>query len=182
MPTAKQELGALGERLVVQHCACPKCKRFATLKTLPTNFKCADIICDFCGYLAQVKAHTCRRGLATPPTLLGAAWGPQQARMEAGIYFPLFLVLVTPGQDRFSILYLSADLQPKTLLLPRNKLRETARRAGWQGFLYDLASVGRPARSGGGGENSDPPIARPAGTGRLGGIAISLPESRPRPP
>ena len=142
MATAKQELGALGERLVVQHCACPKCKRLTTLKTLPRNFKCADIICDFCGYLAQVKAHTCRRGLAAPATLLGAAWGPQEARMEAGIYFPLFLVLVTPQQDRFSILYLSADLQPKTLFLPRNKLRETARRAGWQGFLYDLAAVG----------------------------------------
>jgi type II restriction enzyme len=142
MATAKQQLGKLGEQLVVKHCACPGCKRPQTLKMLPNNFKCADVICDFCGYLGQVKAHTCRStALVPPPKLLGAAWGPQQARMQAGIYFPLFLVLVTPQQDRFAILYLSADLQTPDLFLPRNKLSEAARRAGWQGFHYDLASV-----------------------------------------
>lgn len=103
MATAKQELGALGERLVVQHCACPRCKRARTLRTLPANFKCADIICDFCGYLGQVKAHSCADGTTPPPKLLGAAWGPQQQRMEAGIYFPLFLVLVAQEAGRFSI-------------------------------------------------------------------------------
>jgi hypothetical protein len=53
MVTTKQELGALGEQQVVRHCACPRCKRERTLKTLPPNFKCADVICDFCGYLGQ---------------------------------------------------------------------------------------------------------------------------------
>lgn len=141
MATAKQELGALGERLVVQNCACPKCKRSRTLKALPPNFKCADIICDFCGYLAQVKAHSCRDGVTPPKLLLGAAWGPQAERMEAGIYFPLFLVLVAPGVARFSIHYLSADLQTRELFLRRNPLSETARRAGWEGFYYDLGAV-----------------------------------------
>jgi Dam-replacing family len=139
--TAKQELGALGERLVVQHCACPRCKRGRTLKTLPANFKCADVICDFCGYLAQVKASTSADGETPPRLLLGAAWGPQQARMEAGIYFPLFLVLVAPRLGIYSIHFLPADLQPPELFLPRAPLSETARRAGWQGFYYDLGSV-----------------------------------------
>ena len=56
MATAKQLLGAWGEKLVAAKCACPKCKRSKTLKLLPPNFKCADLICDFCGFLAQVKA------------------------------------------------------------------------------------------------------------------------------
>lgn len=141
MATAKQQLGALGEKLVAQNCACPKCKRARTLKKLPTNFKCADVICDFCGYLAQVKAHNCADGATPPPELLGAAWRPQQQRMEAGIYFPLFLVLVADKLGRFSIHYLSADLQTAELFLERKPLRETARRKGWKGFKYDLGSV-----------------------------------------
>jgi len=30
-----------------------RCKREGTLRRLPANFKCADIICDFCGYRAS---------------------------------------------------------------------------------------------------------------------------------
>ncbi|HEY1607393.1 MAG TPA: DpnI domain-containing protein [Allosphingosinicella sp.] len=141
MATAKQELGALGERLVVQNCACPRCKQSRTLVPLRTNFKCADIICDFCGYLAQVKASTSLDGQTPPKRLLGAAWEPQRKRMYAGIYFPLFVVLVTPARDRFSIHYLSADHQSEELFLPRNPLRTGARRAGWRGFYYDLEVV-----------------------------------------
>src|SRR5688500_9970616 len=60
MATARQVLGRFGETIVAKECACPKCKRSQTLKRLPNNFKCADLICDFCGYLAQVKAATVR--------------------------------------------------------------------------------------------------------------------------
>ena len=142
MATAKQELGELGERLVAQHCPCPKCKQRRTLKRLTANFKCADVICDFCGYLAQVKASTSRDGKTPPKRLLGAAWGPQRQRMDAGIYFPLFLVLVTPKQDLFSIHYLSADLQSEDLFEVRKPLSVNAGRAGWQGFNYDLEAAG----------------------------------------
>jgi hypothetical protein len=141
MATAKQDLGALGERLVVQNCSCPRCKQPRTLVPLRANFKCADIICDFCGYLAQVKTSTSVDGSTPPKLLLGAAWGPQKQRMDAGIYFPLFLVLAAPKRGRFSIHYLSADLQTPELFLARAPLSETARRAGWQGFYYNLASV-----------------------------------------
>ncbi|TMJ14753.1 MAG: hypothetical protein E6G94_08825 [Alphaproteobacteria bacterium] len=141
MATAKQELGELGELLVVQNCPCPKCKQKKTLKRLATNFKCADVICDFCGYLAQVKASTSKDGKTPPKRLLGAAWGPQRQRMNAGIYFPLFLVLVTPKQDRFSIYYLSADLQSEDLFEERTPLSVSAKRAGWQGFHYDLEAA-----------------------------------------
>jgi hypothetical protein len=70
-PTAKQNLGTFGEMLVARVCQCPRCKRSKTLKRLPTNFKCADLICDFCGFLGQVKASTTRDVSVLPNTLLG---------------------------------------------------------------------------------------------------------------
>src|SRR5215831_17997143 len=103
MATDRQLLGAFGEQRVVQECLCPHCKRSKTLARLPNNFKCADVICDFCGYLAQVKAVTVKDIDIIPGTVLGAAWGPQAERMAAAIYFPLFLVLVS-GR-RHSIFY-----------------------------------------------------------------------------
>jgi type II restriction enzyme len=129
-------LGNLGERLVVQSCSCPKCKRPRTLRALPPNFRCADVICDFCGYLAQVKAATVDDVERPPGRVLGAAWGPQEERMAAGIYFPLFLVLV--NSRKRAIYYLPADLQSIELFEPRATLSEKARRSGWQGFVYRL--------------------------------------------
>lgn len=142
MATAKQELGVFGEKLVTQKCICPKCKREKTLKLLPQNFKCADIICDFCGYLAQVKSMQVIDTSIVPKMVLGAAWGPQKERMDSGIYFPLFLVLINKDKAKdFAIFYLSADLQLPILFKPRKPLGENARRAGWQGFLYDLGDL-----------------------------------------
>ena len=96
MATNKQILGEFGEETVRKNFACPKCRRNKTLKRLPNNFKCADIICDFCGYLAQVKTKTVTEATidAIPSRVLGAAWRPQKDRMDEGIYFPLYLVLV----------------------------------------------------------------------------------------
>ena len=128
---------------MTQDCSCPRCKRPKTLRLLPPNFKCADVICDFCGYLAQVKTKTTSTSLikSVPKTVLGAAWGPQRERMAAGIFFPLFLVLVASDTKNYSIFYLSADLQTREMFKERPRLSESARRAGWQGFLYNLESV-----------------------------------------
>ena len=140
MRTPKQDLGDKGVKLVAKHCRCPQCKPAKrTLRALPNNFKCADIICDFCGYLAQVKAKTVPDVNKLTDVVLGAAWAPQKERMDTGIFFPLFLVQI--AGKRYSIFYLSADLQPKDLFAPRKPLSAKARRAGWQGFLYDLKKV-----------------------------------------
>lgn len=139
MPTSHQLLGARGETLVVKSCHCPKCKRKGTLKRLPTNFKCADVICDFCGYLAQVKAVSSENIETLPKRILGAAWSVQRERMSSGIYFPLFIVQVN-SRKKYSIFYLSADLQTPEMFIVRNPLSQTARRSGWQGFVYNLAN------------------------------------------
>lgn len=139
MATSKQQLGAWGETLVARVCKCPGCKRPKTLKQLPTNFKCADLICDFCGFLGQVKAMTVRSVSTLPRMVLGAAWGPQKQRMDSGIYFPLFLVL--RAQSESAIYYLPTDLQSPAMFVARNPLSSSARRAGWQGFMYALDAV-----------------------------------------
>lgn len=136
MPTDKQKLGAFGEKLVAKLCSCPKCKREKTLKALPTNFKCADIVCDFCGYVAQVKTKRVSSIDTLPSKITGAAWGPQKERMDAGIYFPLYIVLVNGNKQ--AIYYLSADLQVPEMFIERKPLSKTAKRAGWVGFNYDL--------------------------------------------
>ena len=62
--------------------------------------------------------------------------------MDAAIYFPLFLVLVqTLAAKTYSIYYLPADLQIPEMFKPRSPLSVNARRAGWQGFIYDLEAV-----------------------------------------
>jgi hypothetical protein len=141
LATEQQNTGEVGERLVAAKCACPRCKRLKTLKRLPANFKCADLICDFCGFLAQVKACTVKDPSAPPDTIMGAAWGPQKERMDAAIYFPLYIVAVAKEGNERAIYYLSADLQEPHIFEPRNALSDSARRAGWQGFNYRLTHI-----------------------------------------
>jgi type II restriction enzyme len=139
MSTDKQKLGVYGENLVIKNLICQKCKKNKTLKKLPTNFKCADIICDFCGFLAQVKTSNVKNIDILPNTILGAGWKVQKERMNEGIYFPLYLILV--NQNNYSIFYLSADNQSEEIFIPRKPLSSKARRAGWQGFMYDISKI-----------------------------------------
>ena len=141
MATERQLLGSFGEQRVIQECSCPRCKRSRTLVRLPNNFKCADVICDFCGYLAQVKTARVSNIDIIPKAVLGAAWGPQKERMASAVYFPLFLVLASASRSNYSIFYLSADLQLPSMFQARSPLSPEARRAGWRGFIYDLRLV-----------------------------------------
>ena len=149
MATKHQALGNKGENLVKSKIDCPKCKQGKfSLKLLPVNFKCADVICEFCGYLAQVKSNNVKDINVFPRTVLGAAWGPQKERMDAGIFFPLFIVLFSETNSKeFGVYYLSADMQTKEMFVPRKKLSVTAKRAGWQGFQIDFAkAIATPVR------------------------------------
>jgi hypothetical protein len=146
--TKQQDLGNMGENYVRKSINCPKCKRLSkTLRVLPTNFRCADLICDFCGYLAQMKMTSVSDVKKCPQNILGAAWEPQRARREAGIYFLLFIVLLNLKERQKSVFYLPADLQTSLMFQPRTPLSETAKRAGWQGFMINVANAtGEPIR------------------------------------
>ena len=137
--TNKQLLGERGEILVIKKCPCPKCKSKKSLKRLSANFKCADIVCDFCGYLAQVKSKNVKDINKLPNQILGAAWSVQKERMDSGIYFPLYIVLV--NEKKYSIYYLPVDYQDKEIFVKRKPLSKNAKRAGWQGFYYDLSKI-----------------------------------------
>lgn len=141
MSTNKQQLGDWGEQKVASTCICPSCKKLKTTKQLPPNFKCADLVCDFCGYLSQVKTANTNNTNILPKKILGAAWKPQFERMEAGIYFPLYVVLKNPKSDDASIFFLSADLQIPEMFIARKPLSATAKRAGWQGFYISCKLV-----------------------------------------
>jgi len=144
MPTRNQILGNLGEEFVRKNIDCPRCKRpNKSLGRLPTNFKCADLICDFCGYLAQVKTSNWREVSPYPigKKIPGAAWAPQEERMQAGVYFPLFLVLVDSPRRQKAIYYLPADLQTPQMFEPSTPLTASAQRAGWRGFRINLTEA-----------------------------------------
>jgi len=92
--------------------------------------------------LGQVKATQARDPDNLPARILGAAWRPQEERMNAGIYFPLFLVARAMNRNKAAVVYyLSADLQHPSMFVPRKPLSASARRAGWRGFYYDLSEV-----------------------------------------
>lgn len=147
MTTRNQQTGSRGEKLVAKSQTCPRCKKKQTLRTLPPNFKCADIICDFCGYLAQVKTFESDDTNKLPPTILGAAWAPQRERMESGIFYPLYLVASLKASNKFSIWYLPADFQTAEMFVARKPLSAMAKRAGWQGFTIDLRkALSQPVR------------------------------------
>lgn len=137
----KIRLGNWGETLVAKSVDCPKCKNSNTLKKLVQNFRCADLICDFCGFIAQVKTTKVPKVDTVPDTILGAAWAPQKARMDAGIYTSLFLVLKSKVDQNYAIHFLPAELQTRSMFVPRSPLSENAQRAGWQGFLIDTRKI-----------------------------------------
>ena len=92
--------------------------------------------------MAQIKTANVTDVASVPSKILGAAWGPQKERMDAGIYFPLYLVLISKKQPQiFAMYYLAADLQTPEMFLARKPLSPSARRAGWQGFHYDMTAV-----------------------------------------
>ena len=141
--TKRQRQGDLGQKVVCKYCTCPKCKR-GRLKQLVGNFKCADVICDFCGFLAQVKAPTVRDANEPVTTILGGAWKVQEKKIKAGIYHPLYIVKVAKGKP-VAIDYLSADFLKPEVFVPRKPLGAEAQRAGWQGFVYDLSKLDKNA-------------------------------------
>ncbi len=138
MPTKRQTTGERGELFVAKTQPCPTCKRSKTLKKLPPNFKCADLICDFCGGVSQVKTFS-KETAGLPGQILGAAWGPQKARMMAGIYTSLWFVRVNATDKPQEVYFLSSENQLPDMFVPRAPLGVAARRAGWQGFFIKLA-------------------------------------------
>jgi hypothetical protein len=72
----------------------------------------------------------------------GAAWDPQHRRIIAGIFHSLYAVSFK-GSSLVRIDYIPAHMLSAypSVFKPRTKLSATAKRAGWQGFNYDLREL-----------------------------------------
>lgn len=139
MATRLQNIGDKGEKFIIKKMSCLKCKREGTLKQLPTNFKCVDLICDFCGHTSQVKTFTNDKpGL--PKLIQGAAWKPQKERMDAGVYHSIWVVRADKNCKCCEAWLISSEVQDPNMFIKRKKLSETAKRAGWQGYNIDVES------------------------------------------
>lgn len=142
MATTRQDLGASGEVAVCRHAHCPRCNRTRQFKRLPTNFECADVICKFCGYLAQVKATRLQDGSDDlPRRIMSAAWGPQHERIIAGIYHGLYVVAYrSDGRTLVSIDFVPPHIleASPSVFEPRKPLSANAKRAGWTGYMLNL--------------------------------------------
>jgi hypothetical protein len=75
---------------------------------------------------------------------MSAAWNPQHQRILAGIYNGLYLV----GYRQNARTLVRIDYVPPHILEavpevfePRKPLSETAKRAGWQGFLLNIGKL-----------------------------------------
>jgi hypothetical protein len=140
--TKKQQLGARGEKAVREHVPCPHCARIRHLTPLQTNFPCADLICKFCGFLAQVKTYNLKASDALPGRIPGAGWRVQHEQIMAGIYHGLYLVGIRDA-DLIRIDYVPAHILQACpdVYRPRKALSATAKRAGWVGFEYDIEAL-----------------------------------------
>jgi type II restriction enzyme len=100
--------------------------------------------------LAQVKTTKQEKVDELPRSLPGAAWQPMNERMTAGVFFPLFVVVVSTDERRRAIYYLPADLQSPEMFERRQPLSPKARRAGWTGYKLrlDISGGHKPVRVG----------------------------------
>jgi len=140
--TAQQLAGKEGERAVCRQITCPSCGR-KRLTALPVNFDCADVICRFCGFMAQVKAITSVTG-AWPSTLPGGSWPRQQEQIIAGITHALFVVSFDPKDRRLvAIDYVPSDILKAVpdAFVPRKPTKPAGRSTPFVGFRYDSRRI-----------------------------------------
>lgn len=83
------------------------------------------------------------KGDELPDRIPGAAWGPQHDQMIAGIFHGLYIAGFTGRKRLVRIDYVPAHVLQASpeVFEPKAPLGPTAKRAGWQGFTYNLAKL-----------------------------------------
>ena len=108
------------------------------LRKLPANTPVADFDCPRCNARYQIKAKDGRMS----SKIIGSAYGPTVAAARAN-EFPE-LVLVEFDSRRSTVVYVDGfpgRLIGESRILPRARLSQTARRAGWQGCAIDIGGL-----------------------------------------
>ena len=93
----RSDTGRIGEEAVVRFVKCPRCNEKKLTRLVERGFPCVDVICKFCGFLAQVKSTIGEVG-ERPTRALGANWEPQKKQILADIFHALYVVSVENGK------------------------------------------------------------------------------------
>jgi type II restriction enzyme len=136
----RSQTGRLGEEAVVRHVACPQCGKRKLTRLVEPGFPCVDIICKFCGFLAQVKSTTAT--LSDRPTrALGANWAPQKEQILRDIFHALYVVSIVEGEAE-RIWYIPAHmLRVNPAAFKPGSVTRDGRNRRRQTFSYDLGVI-----------------------------------------
>ncbi len=115
---SRKSIGDSAEKIVCSRLTCPMCK-IGKFRRFRENFEAVDIVCSFCKHAAQVKAHAVRDWETEEVTKLpGASWKTQKEHLEAGKYYPLY-VMLHYRKEPCKILYLPVEFQIPQMFQPR---------------------------------------------------------------
>ena len=131
---ASQKVRVMSERWLTQNLFCPCCGNIRVEK-MPNNSPVADVYCENCGEVFELKSKRNRIGAK----ILDGAYHTMIERITSNVNPQLFLMQYSA---KFSVTDLT--LVPKFFFTPdiierRKPLPPTARRAGWVGcnILYE---------------------------------------------
>lgn len=107
---------------------------------MEAGFPCVDVICKFCGLLAQVKSTTATVN-DRPTRALGANWAPQKEQILRDIFHALYVVSIVRGEAE-RIWYVPAHMLRvnPAAFRPGGITRDGSNRLR-QGFSYDLRAI-----------------------------------------
>ena len=132
--SASQKVRVMSERWLTQNLFCPCCGNIRVEK-MPNNSPVADVYCENCGEVFELKSKRNRIGAK----ILDGAYHTMIERITSNVNPQLFLMQYSA---KFSVTDLT--LVPKFFFTPdiierRKPLPPTARRAGWVGcnILYE---------------------------------------------
>jgi len=137
-------IGRASEIYCCIHMKCTECNSSDWLECI-TNEKSKDQICNTCKKQYQIKCKkTTPKQCNTIKTsqifkTIGAEYNTTLKSIGEGIDY--IIILYDKNNDILDILHIKSEDITRDNIIPRNKLSETARRAGWQGCNLSFTNV-----------------------------------------
>lgn len=133
-----QRIRVSSESWIASHLVCPFCGSRDGVAVLENNYPACDFRCNSCSELFQLKAG-CKKNVRKIND------GSYSAMLEAfnSRQIPSVLIM-TYSYDSWSVTDLKClpgFLFPRSSIVARKPLSKDARRAGWQGCVYDFSKI-----------------------------------------
>lgn len=116
--------------------ACPICKEYGLVK-YKANEKSKDIKCEKCNCQIQIKAKKGKKNNGEPLKLLGAEYKTTYNSIKENTVHYLVVLYSSIGDSYtvHDILFIHCTNINERCIIPRPPLKDTAKRAGWQGCI-----------------------------------------------